>query len=49
MITRKQIDIILIELLKKDFTDKELVLLKKINERGFLSNEDLKNIYNLNK
>ena len=38
----------LTELLKKDFTDKELILLKKINERGFLSNEDLKNIYKLN-
>ena len=38
----------LTKLLKKDFTDKELSYLKEINKMGFLSNEDLKNIYKLN-
>tara|TARA_R110000751_G_scaffold64886_2_gene133098 strand:+ start:297 stop:431 length:135 start_codon:yes stop_codon:yes gene_type:complete len=39
----------IIELMKKDFNDKELSHLKELNEMGFISNEELKNIYNLTK
>jgi len=34
-----------IELIKKDFNDKELSYLLELNKMGFLSNEELKNIY----
>ena len=39
----------IIELMKKDFNDKELSYLKELNKMGCVSNEELKNIYKLNK